>query len=68
MTKQEIDNLLEEIKDMPNLPNNRLVSLMDKLSIEFDETKNSIIEMSYYLDSVETIYNKILTEYEKRNK
>jgi hypothetical protein len=68
MTKQDIEIILEEVKDLVNLPNNKLISLMDKLSTEFDETKNSIIDLSYHLDNVEALYNKILNEYEKRSK
>lgn len=68
MRKEDIENILEEIKDLPNIPNNRLVSLMDKLSAEFDQTKNSLIDLSFHLDNVESLYYRILNEYEKRGK
>lgn len=68
MTKEDIKNILEEIKDLPNIPNNKLVNLMDKLSAEFDQTKNSLIDLSFHLDNVESLYYRILNEYEKRVK
>lgn len=68
MRKEDIENILEEIRDLPNIPNNRLVSLMDKLSTEFDQTKNSLIDLSFHLDNVESLYYRILNEYEKRAK
>jgi hypothetical protein len=40
---------------------------MDKLSQEFEEIKNSIIGMSFYLDKIEELYNRILKEYQNRN-
>lgn len=68
MRKEDIENILEEIKDLPNIPNNKLVNLMDKLSAEFDQTKNSLIDLSFHLDNVESLYYRILNEYEKRTK
>lgn len=68
MKKEEIENILEEVKDLSNVPNKRLVHLMDKLTLEFDETKNSLIDLSFHLDNVESLYNRILNEYEKRGK
>ena len=37
---------------------------MDKLTNDFDLTKNSIIGLTVYLDGVEELYNKTLKEYE----
>ena len=68
MRKEDIENILEEIKDLANIPNNKLVNLMDKLSAEFDQTKNSLIDLSFHLDNVESLYYRILNEYEKRTK
>ena len=68
MRKEDIENILEEIKDLANIPNNKLVNLMDKLSAEFDQTKNSLIDLSFHLDNVESLYYRILNEYEKRVK
>ncbi len=68
MKAEDITIIKEEVNDLPNLPNGRLIELMDKLSLEFDETKNAIIDFTYHLDNVEILYNKILSEYQKRNK
>jgi hypothetical protein len=40
--------------------------MMDKLSTDFDVTKTNIINMTIYLDKVEELYNKTLSEYESR--
>jgi hypothetical protein len=40
---------------------------MDKLTSEFETTKNTIIGMSFYLDKIEELYNRILKEYQNRN-
>lgn len=68
MNQEDLDIILEEVKDLQNIPNSKLVSLLDKLSNEFEETKSSLINLSYHLDNVESLYNKILNEYEKRGK
>ena len=39
---------------------------MDELTKDFETIKESIINLTYQLDSVELLYNKILEEYEKR--
>jgi hypothetical protein len=39
---------------------------MDKLTTDFDLTKNNIIGLTVYLDSVEELYNKTLEEYQSR--
>lgn len=68
MTKEEIQSILEEIKDISNLPNSKLVEMMDKLSIEFEITKQNIIDLTFYFDNIELLYNKIYEEYQNRNK
>ena len=40
---------------------------MDKLATEFEETKKNIINMTYYLDRVEQLYDVMLKEHKKRN-
>ena len=39
---------------------------MDKLTVDFELTKTNIINSTIYLDKVEGLYNKILTEYQSR--
>ena len=68
MTTEEFDTILKEQGDLKNLPNSRLIEMMDKLSTDFDLTRTNIINLTMYLDSVEELYNKTLKEYEQRNK
>jgi hypothetical protein len=68
MTTEEFNAILKEQGDLKNLPNSRLIEMMDKLSIDFDLTRTNIINLTMYLDSVEELYNKTLKEYEQRNK
>ena len=39
---------------------------MDKLTSEFETSKNAIIGMSFYLDKLEELYNTLLKEYKER--
>lgn len=68
MTREEFTEITELQKDLKNLPNTKLVQLMDKLSLEFDETKENLIKYTYHLDNVELMYNNTLKEYQERNK
>lgn len=67
MTKIELENILSQRSNIKNLPNNALIEYMDKLTAEFEVTKQSLISLTYHLDKVEEIYNFILKEYENRN-
>jgi len=66
MNKEEFENIVKELGDSKNLPNSKLIEIMDKLTNDFDLTKNSIIGLTVYLDSVEELYNKTLKEYQDR--
>jgi hypothetical protein len=66
MTKEELQQIIESQKDLKNLPNSTLISQMDLLTRDFDDTKEKIISMTYYLDKVEELYNNILSEYQNR--
>jgi len=66
MNKEEFENIVNELGDLKNLPNSKLIEIMDKLTNDFDLTKNSIIGLTVYLDSVEELYNKTLKEYQSR--
>jgi hypothetical protein len=68
MTTEEFDTIIKEQGELKNLPNSRLIEMMDKLSTDFDSTKSNIINLTMYLDSVEELYNKTLKEYEQRTK
>jgi hypothetical protein len=51
---------------LKNLPNNRLVEIMDVLSLEFESTKANLINLTLQLDTIEGLYNKTLNEYQTR--
>jgi hypothetical protein len=68
MNKEEFENIIKELGDLKNLPNAKLIEIMDKLSTDFDLTRTNIINLTMYLDRVEELYNKTLKEYEQRNK
>lgn len=66
MTKEELEQIIESQKDLKNISNSVLISQMDLLTEDFDSTKEKIINMTYYLDKVEELYNNILSEYQNR--
>ena len=66
MTKEELEQIIDSQKDLKNIPNSTLISQMDLLTQDFDDTKEKIISMTYYLDKVEELYNNILSEDQNR--
>ena len=66
MNKEEFENIVKELGDLKNIPNTKLIEIMDKLTTDFDVTKNNIIGLTLYLDKVEELYNKTLNEYQSR--
>ena len=40
---------------------------MDFLAQDFEETKKLIVELTYHIDNIENLYNKVLKEYQTRN-
>jgi len=67
MTNEEFQNIINEQKNLKELPNAKLVEFMDLLSLDFETTKQSIIISTIYLDKVEELYNNVLTSYQERN-
>ena len=66
MTKKEYNKIVDEQKDLKNLPNGELVSMMDILSTEFEDVKKNLISMTFHLDNVEVLYNNALKEFQNR--
>ena len=66
MRQEEFNKIIEEQKDLKNLPNNNLIMMMDILSLEFEEVKKNIISMTYHLDKLEELYDNSLKEYQSR--
>ena len=67
MKQEEFNKIIEDQKDLKNLPNNNLIIMMDLLSLEFEEVKKNIISMTYHLDKIEELYDNSLKEYQRRN-
>jgi hypothetical protein len=68
MEKEIFEKIITEHRDLKNLPNSVLVEHMDILSESFENTKQNIINLTYYLDKVEELYNTTLIEYQSRTK
>jgi hypothetical protein len=66
MTNEEFQNIISEQKNLKDLPNTKLVEFMDLLSVDFESTKQSIINSTIYLDKIEELYNNVLTSYQER--
>jgi len=62
------DKIKKIIMEYESRPNKDLIEAMDHLQNDFEETKKLIIKLTRHLDGTETVYNKLLREYKKRNK
>jgi len=65
MDENKIKKVLLEYK---NMSNKDLTEAMDFINNDFEFTKKNIVKMTYHLDGLERAYNKLLEEYQKRNK
>ena len=68
MEKKELDIIKQQLVNLKNLPNSKLLDYMERLSTDFVEKKSQIINLTLELDNVELLYNNILKEYQNRNK
>lgn len=66
MTQEQLIKIIEEQKDLKNLPNTNLIQMMDLLSLEFEDVKKNLISMTFHLDKVEELYNNSLKEFQNR--
>lgn len=66
MEKKELEFVVEQQKKLKDLSNKDLIELMDKLSLEFESIKQSVINQTYYLDSIKLMYDNTLLEYKNR--
>lgn len=64
----ETKKILEVINDVENKSNKDLLTVKSELEIEFDKTKQLIIDLTYHLDQIENLYNKTNNELTKRTK
>lgn len=66
MNKEELKIIIDDQKKIKELPNKVLINHMDRLSSEFSKTKDSIVNLTHYLDNLKILYDKILDEYNNR--
>lgn len=64
--EQEIKNITEDVLHLKELSNAKLVENMSNLSNDFDKVKNEILNLTLKLDTIESLYNKMLNEYQSR--
>lgn len=62
----ESQKLIEIANDVENKSNKDLMIVADELSEEFEKTKELIIDLTRHLDGIESLYNKVNKEIEKR--
>jgi DNA-dependent RNA polymerase auxiliary subunit epsilon len=65
--KIDIEKVIEIVADIKSKPNKELTQVMDFLAQDFEETKKLIVELTYHIDNIENLYNKVLKEYQTRN-
>lgn len=62
------EKIIEVIGDVKNKSNKDLFLTINELNDEFEKTKTLIIDLTRHLDSVESMFNEINDEIEKRIK
>jgi hypothetical protein len=68
MTKEEMTKkTIEVINDPSSSSNSELTLALEIINKDYETTKDTIIKLTYHLDSLEETYNKVLKEYNKRN-
>ena len=67
MKDEKFTEIIDSQSTLKDLPNTKLVEYMDLLSADFENTKESIIKSTLYLDKVEELYDRVLKVYQERN-
>lgn len=62
------EKLIEIAKDVKNKSNKDLFIVVNELYGEFENTKKLIVDLTRHLESVESLYNEVNLEIEKRIK
>jgi len=65
MDAKDIDNIVKNVKDQPN---QKLIESRDLLLLEFNKTKDLILDLTKHLDAVKESYEIINEEIGKRVK
>ncbi len=66
MEEKDSDKVTRIVKDYKSSSNKDLIFAMDFIQKDFSFTKERIIELTNHLDKLETLYNKVLSEYQNR--
>jgi predicted RND superfamily exporter protein len=66
MRKEEFEDIVKLQNELKEQSNSKLIEIMDKLTTDFDLTKENIISLTLYLDKVEELYNNTLNEFQSR--
>jgi len=64
ITVEELTTIVKEVNDRPN---SDLIKAMDFLREDFDQTKETIVQLTHHLDNIETMYDIIHKEFRNRN-
>lgn len=62
----EKEKIIEIVKNVKDRSNKDLIESRDELLIEFEKTKQLIIDLTHHLEAVQTSYEEINTEIGKR--
>jgi hypothetical protein len=65
--KENAEKVVKIVRDYKNESNKNLKFALDFIKSDFDNTKETIIQLTKHLDKLENTYNVLLSEYKKRN-
>lgn len=65
--KITVEELTTIVKEVNNRPNSDLIKAMDFLREDFDQTKETIVQLTHHMDNIETMYDIIHKEFKNRN-
>jgi len=57
----------EFFKEYKNKPNKELLSVLESLKVEFNKTKDLIVNLSHHMDDTEKKFKMVESEIKKRN-
>ena len=66
LNREESEKVVNIIKDYKSSSNSELTFVMDFIQEDFKKTKESLFKLTEHLDKLESTYNLIHTEYQKR--
>ena len=64
----ENKKIIDIANDVTNKSNKDLFAALNELYVEFEKTKDLVINLTRHLEGVEELYNKVNDEIEKRIK